>query len=908
MSMKVEQASTVESHRVQTTVTGVSSAASSTPKISMFAAKSGFVIPKNKLSGSLVPIFRGSKKLGGSDAVNDESTKQVQRKTKWGPDLTQDAVVRKGRALAYQTRVDQIIQQLKSGILETGDNQESLLAVQIPDHESSGHQINSEKSELLELERREAIGEILKLNPSYKVPPDYKPLLKEAKVPIPIKEYPGYNFIGLIFGSASDTQKRLEKETGAKIQVYGTKADTGEKGEITPSDGNEIHGAYEELYIHVSADTYEKVDAAISLIELLVTPVSVNPAAASTTSTSVSGENVNVINQSQETSTPYKIPSVGVNQGGAQPVVASAQTPAQGQFQLYPGSWFPIGRPQTPIHPPSGFLPPNPSAPILNNPVQVSSAPFNRSNMPSLFGPRPLLAAGFASVPQNPSFVPSRPQLPVLQRPYMLQVPPFGHTALPRNAHVPALQPPPAQPNISAPPPFPGNQVTPTGPPPIVRPLMHTMPQPLSRPPSGPLPDRSLAPAGNSTQWSQRLAGTPPSLGPGNMAVMAPPMVPPQGQHPVASQPIPVSGALLSNISAANMAFPVTFPSRPSAPESSGTAANCPIAALAFTSVPQPLVGLSPASSSSLPLAQVPAPAPIPFQSSLVSPLRPVIGRAAVPNASLNPVLGSTPVPSSLASTSTLPAPLQSGIPSSVSGSAPNFTHIKPPPITAPKPQHPSSSDFTFQPHRPQNPVSQAVPRPGSQPMLPPKQMVQPPLAPQTPSFRPAMHSPNPQPVMQGFPRPQLNNQMNQPQAQLSVPFAGNPTPLRHAAFPNPSPVAPNPPVPQIGPGNFSPAPQMANSACPFPLRLGNPMLLQQTYPAATARPQNLLAPNQQFSTNLSTSGKPVSSPSGAQQIYDPFSPTSASLVPQQGGIPAKVRKQESDPEYEDLMASVGVK
>ena len=70
----------------------------------MFAPKSGFVIPKNKLSGSLVPIFGagGGKKLGGSDAFNGESGKQVQRKTKWGPDLTQDAAVRRGKALAYQ--------------------------------------------------------------------------------------------------------------------------------------------------------------------------------------------------------------------------------------------------------------------------------------------------------------------------------------------------------------------------------------------------------------------------------------------------------------------------------------------------------------------------------------------------------------------------------------------------------------------------------------------------------------------------------------------------------------------------------------------------------------------------------------------------------------------------------------
>ena len=30
-------------------------------------------------------------------------------------------------------------------------------------------------------------------------------------MPLQVKEYPGYNFIGLIFGLGSETQKRLEK-------------------------------------------------------------------------------------------------------------------------------------------------------------------------------------------------------------------------------------------------------------------------------------------------------------------------------------------------------------------------------------------------------------------------------------------------------------------------------------------------------------------------------------------------------------------------------------------------------------------------------------------------------------------------------------------------------------------------
>lgn len=30
-------------------------------------------------------------------------------------------------------------------------------------------------------------GEILKLNPSYKAPPDYRPLLKEDRLPLPVR-------------------------------------------------------------------------------------------------------------------------------------------------------------------------------------------------------------------------------------------------------------------------------------------------------------------------------------------------------------------------------------------------------------------------------------------------------------------------------------------------------------------------------------------------------------------------------------------------------------------------------------------------------------------------------------------------------------------------------------------------
>ena len=103
MSAKVDTRSAVEPSSIKMSA---STTPTSTQKVSMFAAKSGFVIPKNKLSGSLIPIFRGPKKPGGGDAADEETTKVVQRKTKWGPDLTQDAAVKRGRSLAYQVLLE----------------------------------------------------------------------------------------------------------------------------------------------------------------------------------------------------------------------------------------------------------------------------------------------------------------------------------------------------------------------------------------------------------------------------------------------------------------------------------------------------------------------------------------------------------------------------------------------------------------------------------------------------------------------------------------------------------------------------------------------------------------------------------------------------------------------------------
>ncbi|OWM65033.1 hypothetical protein CDL15_Pgr028751 [Punica granatum] len=448
----------------------------STPKVSLFAAKSGFVIPKNKLSGSLVPIFQRNKKLIGGDTAKEESPKQSQRKTKWGPDLTQDATVKKGRALALQTRVDQITQQLRSGILELCESLDSPSVSEQLKGKSSGHVLDREKSKQLELERREAIGEILKLNANYKAPPDYKPLLKEDRVPIPVKEFPGYNFIGLIFGPGGDNRKRLEKETGAKLQVYGIKAGK-DKAEIIPVDGNDFQGSYEEIYIHVSADMYDKVDAAVSVIELLVTSVSGNLATASALSTATGADNQNILSE-QHASIPVGL----APQGAGEPFMGSSRAPSEGHFQF--------SSPWASMPSPSIFNPPNSSA-LANNLLHQPSPPSSRPNLTLPFGSQPALA-GTNLLPPNQSSQ-------FMQNPYMNHPHPPDIRLPPGNHVLPVLQ--------SSTAPFPS----------VARPSMAQGPHPMFPQPNiastGPISNTSMA---NTNPSSLSFAsGSPTLISPG---------------------------------------------------------------------------------------------------------------------------------------------------------------------------------------------------------------------------------------------------------------------------------------------------------------------------------------------------------------------------------------------------------
>jgi len=154
MATKLDQSSLIEHRRPKS-----AAPQSLTPKISIFGTKAGFVIPKNKLAGSIVTRGATSKN-DTATASKEDNSRHAQRKTKWGPDLAADPAVCKGRALAYQTRVEQITK-LKSGTLDM-DRTEGSISIGKGSNSAGTENLKDNeqgKIALLELERSEIIGE-----------------------------------------------------------------------------------------------------------------------------------------------------------------------------------------------------------------------------------------------------------------------------------------------------------------------------------------------------------------------------------------------------------------------------------------------------------------------------------------------------------------------------------------------------------------------------------------------------------------------------------------------------------------------------------------------------------------------------------------------------------------------------
>nr|XP_016461975.1 PREDICTED: branchpoint-bridging protein-like [Nicotiana tabacum] len=176
---------------------------------------------------------------------------------------------------ALNSRLLEISRKLQSG-LPLDDRPEGARSPSPePIYDNMGIRINTREyraREKLNRERQEIISQILKKNPAFKPPADYRPPKLQKKLYIPMKEYPGYNFIGLIIGPRGNTQKRMEKETGAKIVIRGKgsikEGRLQQKGNLKPDPSEN-----EDLHVLVEAENQDSLEAAAAMVEKLLQPV-----------------------------------------------------------------------------------------------------------------------------------------------------------------------------------------------------------------------------------------------------------------------------------------------------------------------------------------------------------------------------------------------------------------------------------------------------------------------------------------------------------------------------------------------------------------------------------------------------------------------------------------------------------
>jgi len=177
-------------------------------------------------------------------------------------------------ALMVRVRIEEITRKLNLNELDLDLYTERSPSPE-PIYDTNGKRVNTRDQrarEKLMFERQAMVEMAMAMFPQFKPPADYTPATtkKMRKIYIPIERFPEYNFIGLIIGPRGNTQKKMEKETGAKIAIRGRGSVKEGKGR---RDGKTQPGEDEPLHVLVTADTEAQLNNASKMVQALLVPV-----------------------------------------------------------------------------------------------------------------------------------------------------------------------------------------------------------------------------------------------------------------------------------------------------------------------------------------------------------------------------------------------------------------------------------------------------------------------------------------------------------------------------------------------------------------------------------------------------------------------------------------------------------
>ncbi|TKR77384.1 hypothetical protein L596_018369 [Steinernema carpocapsae] len=141
-----------------------------------------------------------------------------------------------------------------------------------PVYDSNGKRLNTReirKRQELEQLRHEKIQNLLRINPNYKPPADYRmPNIRlHDKVWIPQDDNPEINFVGLLIGPRGNTLKALESETGAKIIIRGK--GSVKEGKLGRREGP-MPGENEPLHAYVTGTDSSTIKKACEKIKNII--------------------------------------------------------------------------------------------------------------------------------------------------------------------------------------------------------------------------------------------------------------------------------------------------------------------------------------------------------------------------------------------------------------------------------------------------------------------------------------------------------------------------------------------------------------------------------------------------------------------------------------------------------------
>ncbi|XP_012268127.1 splicing factor 1-like [Athalia rosae] len=224
-----------------------------------------------------------------SDVKSEKESREERRKrrkTRWGGSehdktfipgmptvLPTNLTPEQEQAYLFQLQIEEISRKLRTGDLGIPLNPEERSPSPEPIYSSDGKRLNTREYRTrrkLEEERHNLIQKIMKINPEFKPPPDYKPPIIRVhdKVMIPQEEHPDINFVGLLIGPRGNTLKSMEKETGAKIIIRGK--GSVKEGKVGRKDGQPLPGEDEPLHAYITANNLDAVKKAVERIHEII--------------------------------------------------------------------------------------------------------------------------------------------------------------------------------------------------------------------------------------------------------------------------------------------------------------------------------------------------------------------------------------------------------------------------------------------------------------------------------------------------------------------------------------------------------------------------------------------------------------------------------------------------------------